>query len=72
MEQPFGAGRDAQHLRAHTARALPHQGHIARIAAKGRDVVPYPPQGRQLIVDPVVARMSAFPHAVGSTEESAT
>ena len=69
-EQPLGLGGNAQHLDAHAARALAHEGHVVRVAAEGRNVVPHPSQGGQLVVNAIVAGMAAFSHALGGAEEA--
>ena len=48
-EQPVGAGHGEQRADAHRTGRLAEDGDVAGIAAEGRDVVPHPLEGGDLV-----------------------
>ena len=55
MEQALAQRTETVLLHTHCTGALAHDGHVFRVAAKGSNVVLHPLNGRQLIVQAVVA-----------------
>ena len=54
--RPLRGGRGHEKIHGHPTRAFAEYGHVGRVAAKGRDIVPHPFQRRDLIHHAEVAR----------------
>ena len=59
-EQPLSQGRSHQGEHAAAAGRLPADRNLLRVAAKGGDVVPYPFEGKNLIIEAIIARDAAL------------